>query len=271
MAEYVKWRLTKARAGVTMALFGLLAGLGLRAKESEPASFERAAALTLPKGTRIPANSIGSAQVKFHSLLLSDYKPQTVASYAFVIKERKDLNSLDSLFIKMNDQVSTLSGTLAKVNDELATFETKDDAASTFLLKDATAANAAKVENVGLDGLIQGHGQVLTGEITPSQTTASVLTVPGTLTVQGTKDPAANAIIAVLNTSSQTLLINDGTSTQSVAPGKSAQPVSMGDGSVRVFQVLISGSGGEVLTLTISGYGSGGGEGLVGQALVGTS
>src|SRR5437763_149409 len=125
MAEYVKWRLTRMRTGVTMALFGLLAGLGLRVRESEPATFERAA------------------------------------------------------------------------------------------------------------GLIQGHGSVLTGEVVPSPTGPSVLTVPGTLTVQGTKDAGApNTIIAVLNTSDQTLFVNHGDATDSVPPGKTFTDTGFADGSV---------------------------------------
>ena len=257
MAEYVKWRLTRLRAGVTMALFGLMAGLGLRADRGPQASpFERSAALTLPRGTHIPKNSIGSAQVKFHSLLLSDYKPQQVASYRSMVKLKKELTALDDQFIKMNDQ--------------LVKFEYKDDALNTFLLKDATAANAAKIEGVGLNGLVQGHGQVLTGSLLPGQSASPVVTIPGMLTLNGTLDPASNAPdITLLNTSGHTLLVNDGSTTQTVADGKSSSPVSMADGSVRTFQVMDEG-GGQATTLTVSGFADGSAHRLVGQALVGT-
>jgi hypothetical protein len=265
MAEYVKWRLTKVRTGVTMALFGLLAGLGFRvAEEPEASVLERAAALT---GSHIPANTIGSAQVKSHSLLLSDLKRHQVASYGSVVKIRKDFKILDTLFVKMNNQVTTLSDTLAKVNDELGTFVTKEDAANTFLLKESTAVNAAKVGNVGLDGLVQGHGSVLTGELVPSQTVASLLTVPGTLSVQASKDPAGPAMVSILNNSTQSIVISDGQAgSQTISPGDSSSPVAMADGSVRTFQALVSG-GGRAVTLTLSG--AGGDGGLVGQALVG--
>ena len=262
MAEYVRWRLTKLRAGVTMALFGLLAGLGLRTDEGPAAQLDRAATLTIPKGTHIPANSIGSAQIKFHSLLLSDYKPQQVASYTSMVKMKKALGALDEQFIKMND-------TLAKVNDELGTFELRTDAANTFLAKDATAANAAKIEGVGLDGLIQGRGQVFTGGLVPSQTAAPVVSVPGVLTVNGHHDPAANPDISLTNTSGGDLEINDATNpTTTLKAGDTLPAGQMGDGSVRTFQVLVSG-GGEAITLTISGFADGSAHRLVGQALIG--
>ena len=256
MAEYVRWRLTKLRAGVTMALFGLLAGLGLRTDEGPASQLDRAATLTIPKGTHIPANSIGSAQIKFHSLLLSDYKPQQVASYTSMVKMKKALGALDEQFIKMNSQ--------------LGTFELKTEAANTFLLKDATAANAAKIEGVGLDGLVQGRGQVFTGGLVPTQTTAPVISIPGVLTVNGHHDPAANPDITLTNTSGGDIQVNDGTGQETtLKSGESLLPaVQMGDGSVKTFQILISGNG-EAITLTISGFADGSAHRLVAQALIG--
>src|SRR5689334_739766 len=182
MADYVKWRLTKMRAGVTMALFGLLAGLGLRTDEGPAAPIDRAASLTIPKGTHIPTNSIGSAQVKMHSLLLSDFKFHQVASFKIMEKVRTELSSL-------SDQLSKAFDTL----------ETKTDAANTFLGKEDTAVNAAKLSGVGLDGLVQGHGQVITGNLVPTQTPAPLMSIPGMLTVNGSRDPAADPSIIVVN------------------------------------------------------------------------
>jgi hypothetical protein len=262
MAEYVKWRLTKLRAGVTMALFGLLAGLGLRTDQGPATQLEQTASLTIPKGTHIPANSIGSAQIKFHSLLLSDYKPQQVASYRSFVKMNKELGALDAQFIKMNDL-------LAKVNDELGTFELKTDAANTFLLKDATAANAAKIEGVGLDGLVQGRGQVFTGGLVPSQTAAPIVAIPGVLTVTGHRDPAADPDFTVTNTSGGDLEVNDSSGQpKTLKDGEGLTITGFADGSVRTFQVLVSG-GGEAITLTISGFADGSAHRLVGQALIG--
>jgi hypothetical protein len=75
--------------------------------------------------------------------------------------------------------------------------------------------------------------------------------------------------VSLLNTSGHTLLVNDGAATEPVADGKSSSPVSMGDGSVRTFQVMDE-AGNQAITLTISGFGTGGGaHSLVGQALIG--
>jgi hypothetical protein len=259
MAEYVKWRLTKLRAGVTMALFGLLAGLGLRTDQGPAATHvDQAASLSLPKGVHIPANSIGSGQVKFHSLLLSDEKVHQVASYASMVKIKKAVSDLSSQFIKMNDQ--------------LVKFEYKEDALNTFLLKDATAANAAKIEGVGLDGLVQGHGQVITGNLVPTQNAAPLLSIPGTLTISGNLLPGSQMpAFTLTNTSGGTLdvNVNGDNATHILKDGESLSDVQMADGSVKTLQILISGNG-SATTLTISGFGTGGGgHSLVGQALVG--
>jgi len=256
MAEYVKWRLTKLRAGVTMALFGLLAGLGLRTDQGPAAQIEQAASLSLPKGVHIPANSIGSGQVKFHSLLLSDEKVHQVASYASMVKIKKAVSDLGSQFIEMNDQ--------------LVKFEYKEDALNTFLLKDATAANAAKIEGVGLDGLVQGHGQVITGNLSPSQNATPFVTIPGALTVNGSADPASQMpSFTLTNTSGGLMEVNgDNAGTLTLKDGESIPAVQMGDGSVKTLQILISGSG-AAITLTISGFADGSAHRLVGQALVG--
>jgi hypothetical protein len=256
MAEYVKWRLTKMRAGVTMALFGVLAGLGLRTDEGPAAPIDRAASLTIPKGTHIPTNSIGSAQVKMHSLLLSDMKEHQVASYASLVK--------------LSQKWSDLNARLAKFDTELGSFELKTDAVNTFLGKEDTAVNAAKIENVGLDGLVQGHGQVITGNLVPTQSPAPLMSIPGMLTVNGSHDPAANPSIIVVNISGNDLEVNDGSGQQTtLKAGESLPAVQMADGSTKTFQILISG-GGTATTLTISGFADGSVHRLVGQALVGS-
>src|SRR6478752_8673828 len=254
MAEYVKWRLTKLRAGVTMALFGLLAGLGLRTDQGPAAQVDRAASLTIPKGTRIPTNSIGSAQVKMHSLLLSDMKERQVAPYSTLAK-------FNTKWLALNDE-------LAKVNDQLLKYEYKEDALNTFLLKDATAANAAKIEGVGLDGLVQGHGQVITGHLSPSQNATPFVTIPGALTVNGSADPASQMpSFTLTNTSGGLMEVNgDNAGTLTLKDGESIPAVQMGDGSVKTLQILISGSG-AAITLTISGFADGSAHRLVGQAL----
>jgi hypothetical protein len=257
MAEYVKWRLTKLRAGVTMALFGLLAGLGLRTDEGPAAPIEQAASLTIPKGTHIPTNSIGSAQVKFHSLLLSDMKEHQVAPYSTLAK-------FNTKWLALNDQ-------LAKVNEQLVKFEYKEDALNTFLLKDATAANAAKIEGVGLDGLVQGHGSVITGNLVPGQTEAPLLTISGALTITGNLLPGSQMPgFTLTNHSGGTMEVNgDGQDTLTLKDGESLPAIQMGDGSTQTLQILISGSG-SAITLTISGFADGSAHRLVGQALVGS-
>src|SRR4051794_8288186 len=78
MAEYVKGRFHAARVGVTMAVLGLLAGLGIKNDATPPTTTVVADPAAL---TSLGKNSIGSLQIKNHSLVFSDIKLHQVPSY----------------------------------------------------------------------------------------------------------------------------------------------------------------------------------------------
>ena len=254
MASTVRRRLTAMRASVTMALFGLLAGLGIEAQaslSSPPAPDAHSAS------TKIAHNSIGSAQVKLHSLLFSDLKEHQVPSY----KEYKE-------------SVSKIMSALGKI--DVANLVHKIDvydktaADAAFMHKGDTADNALKIDGLSTDQLVQGHGQVITGSMSVGPSMGDLFVLIGLLRVSAvdpTGGPAAQ--VTLTNTSDQNITLNEGNNVPSsiIKPGGSSSPIAMGDGSVMPIQII--GGGGQVITLTLSSF-TGGVHTLVGQAVVGT-
>jgi hypothetical protein len=199
-----------------------------------------------------------------HSLLPSDEKAHQVASYATGVRLTEKWGDLNAQFVKMNVA-------LEKVNTQLGTFELKTDAAGAFLAKEDTAVNALKVGGVGLDGLVQGHGQVVTGELAAGVDPAIIVVVPGLLTVNGDVPVGKPPEATLHNTSDGTLLVNVAGApggTQQLGVGASLS-LDMSDGGVLTVQVIGQG-GGSPTTLTLSSFGDGSVHRLVGQALVGS-
>jgi hypothetical protein len=277
MAEYVKWRFTKMRAGVTMALFGLLAGLGIRSAEQSPApaktvAVDRASQKSLPKGVIVPHNVIGSAQVKLHSLTLADIKVHEVASYSALIGLLKKFDTTNDALLKLDtalNKVETADAAFLKIDDANAQFLKVDAAAASFLKIDGTAQNALKIDGLSSSQIVQGHGSVMTGQLVAGPTDAPLVTIPGLLTVNGGLAVGGGPQVTLLNQSGHTLLVNDGTRTSSLGDGLLLPAVQTGDGSVKVLQIVVQG-GTQAITLNVSSFLNGNTHTLVGQALVGT-
>jgi hypothetical protein len=255
MASTVRRRLTAMRASVTMALLGLLAGLGIEAQASlsSPPTGEPQA------HTAAGRNTIGSAQIKNHSLLFQDLKIHEVPSYKeykeFVAKIMTSLGGLDAANLVHKIDVYS-----------------KIEADAAFLHKGDTADNALKIDGLGSSQLVQGHGQVLTNTMTATGSDGTLLVLIGLLRVSASVNPPgvpAGVSVTLTNTSDQPRMLNDGKTGSTIPPGKSAAPIMLGDGSVMPVQLLGMG-GSQVVTLTLSSFSGGGAHTLVGQAVVGT-
>src|SRR5438270_566469 len=139
MAAYVKGRFHAARVGATMAILGLLAGLGIKNEARPPTT----TVIADPAAAQSPArNSIGSLQIKNHSLLFTDIKMHQVPSY----KEFKFFKTtFDDKWLKLNpaniayqDKVYDKLGadaTFLKIDSANAAFLKIDDANAKFLQK----------------------------------------------------------------------------------------------------------------------------------------
>ena len=138
MADYVKARFHAARVGATMAILGLLAGLGIKSQGEQPptttVAFDPAATKSIAN------NAIGSVQIKNHSLLYKDLKLHQVPSY----KEYKLFSSqIKNQFLKLDS-----TNLLHKVDSYLKLdVYNKAEADGAFLHKADTAQNALKIDD----------------------------------------------------------------------------------------------------------------------------
>lgn len=120
------------------------------------------------------------------------------------------------------------------------------------------------------DQLVHGQGQVIIGQVVASSLPVAVLTVPGIIVVATQLVPPANMPGIILeNVSSETLLVNDGASTQSVEPDARLVLAGMADGSARTLQVVIQDRS-QAITLMLSSLAAQSGHSVLGQALVGS-
>lgn len=235
-----------------MAVFGLLAGLGIKNNQAQPPTYQ----LDPASSQAIARNVIGTAQIKNHSLRFSDIKLHQVPSY----KEYKSyVAQIKQQWIKLD------AGNLVHkldVYDKLTTD-------STFLQKADTAVNSLKLDGLGKDQIVQGHGQVITGNTALGASDSDVFILIGLLKASARFDVQGGMnLVTLTNSSSQTLLVNgDGKATTSIPPGGNAQ-FGFADGSVRTMQVVVQG-GTQAITLNFSSF-NGDGRTLLGQALVGS-
>ena len=283
MAAYVKGRFHAARVGVTMAILGLLAGLGIKNEGGTRTTIiaDPAAAQLLVK------NSVGSAQIKNHSLLFNDLKIHQVPSYKQYDKFTKadnikwvkldsgnvvhkvdvfDKQSADGRFLKLDDAAGYL-----KIDSANLTFLKLDDANANFLHKADTASNALKIDGLSSDQIIQGRGQVITGNTVIGASDSDIFILIGLLkvSVKNTAGaPSSDVTLTNLSTTETLLFNGDGKGQTLTIPPGGNQTSSFGDGSVHTFQVVVQG-GTTAITIGLSSF-TGGVHTMVGQAVVGS-
>ncbi|MGZ4173456.1 MAG: hypothetical protein ACXVQR_03145 [Solirubrobacteraceae bacterium] len=169
MADYLRFRVTAAKAGVSMALLALIGGLAARG-ESAPATVNATPAAST--GLFLKLGGItGNARTSFlkleqkvrgidetlasleHKLARSYYTEQTVNSTFLKIKDAGaqylKIRSADTSFLKIDDA--------AKI------YLTSSDAAAKFLKLDGTAANANALGGQAPSAFFQGRGNVVSG------------------------------------------------------------------------------------------------------------
>jgi hypothetical protein len=267
MAEYLKFRLTVAKAGVTMALLGLLGGLAQRAPADQPRSTEAHAAKTI---SWTPKLSLKGITGNLRSSLVTIEK-DLASVYA---KENKALTS----------DVSSLKNLIsaAKFNsysklDSNATFLSKAEAGKDYLKIDGTAANAAQLGGVpAVQFGMVGSGAVSFGGAGGAQQT--LLSAPGTnnaIIVVCTPVPGAGVKVSIANNTGALIpAVQDlgGTTTKvSLAPGTTDLGVfPSGTTAAQLHLQTFPATGfNQVLTLTVSAEGTGNGLSLVGQLVNG--
>jgi hypothetical protein len=155
MAEYVRLRVTAAKAGVTMALLALIGGLAERSRAATPARARQASALNFLK-------------LKGLSRTISG-----------------DFLKIEKKFVKLDSAISGVEKKLVKFERSASsTFLKITDANAKFLKADGTAANAAKLGGLTADAFFQGKGNVVSGAVSKLGTGAQqLLSLPGGIIV----------------------------------------------------------------------------------------
>jgi hypothetical protein len=153
MAEYMRFRLRAAKAGVTMAFLALLGGLAERASADHQGT--RARAASSPANWQ-PKLSLSGITGNLRTTLFKIEK-DLVSIYQ---KDQKDLTL----------QIEGLSGRLTSdFYDKHAansTFLTQEDAGLLYLRNTGTATNAKLLGGLSADAFVQGTGGIATGGVT---------------------------------------------------------------------------------------------------------
>lgn len=275
MAQYIKFRLTAAKVGVSMALAALIAGIAEKVHAAPPVVQARPAAVD-------------------SFLKLDGVTGQSKTDF---LKLENKWNKLNSAFLKLDKQLSTIyhkgaiNSTFLKIdaaNTEFLKIDAANaeylkiaDASAEFLKIGGTAANSNELGGLTPDAFLQGHGNVVSGEATvtsPTQSQQLLATPDGTLSVQlQTSDGVPR--LNIHNSSNNSLpAVQDldtvgGTSTTTstpIAPGDNTTDLGRTGNQVHV-QIFPAGTFNEVVTLTVSvePVPSTGGYTAVGQMLLG--
>ncbi len=240
MADYIKFRLTTAKVGVTMALAALITGVAEKAHASSasasnsPPLFVKLGSITGPVRTVL-------AKIEDKCITLTNELVRLEK------KERTDFYT---------------KGEINKVYEKTSVANAK------FLPKDGTAANSSKLGSLGPNSFVQGNRAGLaTGAVSAiggSGGVQSLLTLPGTqgaIIVVCQPAPGGGEVqILVKNNTSQAVPAVqdiDGSTKESTLAGGGQSTLlgSFADGSVHQLHLQTFPTGGlpAVITLTVSG------------------
>ncbi len=160
MAEYIRFKWTRAKAGVTMAFLALLGGVVERAANADAASGHAAAS---NPATWTPKLSLGGLNGNLRTSLIRVEK-DFQSLYA---KDQKAIGAVRASVFELKRNVYSK----IEVNDK---FLTDKDATLDYLAKEGTAANSTKLGGLSPQAFLQGDGGVATGTATATITDGTV-------------------------------------------------------------------------------------------------
>jgi hypothetical protein len=207
MAEYIKFRLTAAKAGVTLALAALIAGIAERAQAAPAPQASASASI----GSFLKLTGLSSA-ISGNFLKLEKK----------LLKIDTSLQKIDTSLQKIDKtlpgylKIKTAGNTFLKITDANAKFLKITDANAQFLkIEDA---NQKYLPASAASSFFQGDGNVVSGALSSlGSSSQQLLSLPGGIIVVSIANtPAGGAILTIHNGTSNTL----------------AGAVDMGDGSV---------------------------------------
>ncbi len=200
MAEYIRFKWTRAKAGVTMAFLALLGGVVERAATAKAADGHAAAS---NPATWTPKLSLGGLNGNLRTSLIAVEK-DFQSLYA---KDDKAISAVKASVIELKSNVYSKLEANAK-------FLTDKDATLDYLAKDGTAANSGKLGGLSPQAFLQGDGGVATGTATATVSGGTVPLVASadkSLTVTAEAGPNGQEITITNNTASPIDWINGDT------------------------------------------------------------
>jgi hypothetical protein len=297
MAEYIKFRMTAAKAAVTMAFMALVGGsvgsaeAKQRGPSAKPASFSWGANYLKING--ITGNT-KTVFLKLDSALASlEHKLSTQFFTAHKINQTfLKIKSANSDFLKIRSanssflKITNANANFLKIEDANASFLKITDASNEFLKLGGTAANSSELGGLTPDAFVQGHANVISGMVTVTgdgkphpllQTPDGLITVSSVVNSDGTE-----SLVIHNGTSSALAAVVDPTAVEYQLPAVQDTQIPVGntkptagttaaDGSQMIhLQIFPGGSFRDVITLTFSSEPMTNGQvTAVGQMLIG--
>jgi hypothetical protein len=283
MAEHIKFRLTAAKASVTLALLALVGGLpgAAGAKQSGPAAGPASSQLRHPIYIKLTGLS-GELQKALTTL---EYKLNNALETLThkVNTEFYDKHKINSTFLKIDAanklfyKESQVNATFLKIEDANASFLKITDAGNEFLKVDGTAANAQKLGGMTSDQFFQGRGNVLTNELTVTNAQQTLMADGSVKVLIALDQNSGLPAVQLENDTSSSLnftVNNGGRPGNGTIAGNGGQTtvVASSANAQLDFQIFASGGGGgagKVWTATLSAAAGQGGTTVVGQLLIG--
>jgi hypothetical protein len=288
MAEYVKFRLSTAKVGVSMALAALIGGIAGRVGTSQPAVRVTPASA---QGSFLKLSGLtGDVKSSFIKLEYKLFKLERDLTFNFL-----KISDANRRFLKIdaaNAEFSKIDAAFSKNEAAIATlgadFLKLSDASADFLKIDATAANSNELGGLTPDAFVQGHGSVLSGAATVPVTTSGtpqpqlLLALPGgSLTVSVDADSNGVHVIFHNATGADLQAVEDSPSggydipTAQTLTAASDTTITLSQGANQLhLQVFPNSALNEALTLILSSEPTPGASpssfSVVGQLLTGT-
>jgi len=247
MAEYVERKFTAAKLSVALAVAAMLGGLAARDSSAGAAETNSTVRGAEP---HLADNSIGTAEIKDHSLLFQDIKAGEVFSRAQVNRTFVKLSQAKEKWLTLNQA----SDIFAKIGDLASAVDMFVKAEAAFVKIDDANKTFVKIEDAQHQ-FVNGDGKVMTGFESSTGAPVPVLDVPGMVLAEGLPAVQGNLSTRLTNEGSTPLHFAssfNGGSAGVIAPGKSqAILISGNGGGSTTVQLISEGSPPAVGTLTV--------------------
>lgn len=188
-------RASSAQVGLSMAVVGLLAGLGLRDAPPEVDPEPVAA------GDGLRRSSVGSKQVKDGSLRLRDFRPGEVFAFKQGRALTTKVDALGTLSLKIRSELDEVGLKMARTAEE-ASLKAGDLQRRLEAVASSYYDRAAADQRFAArDEVLAGRGSVLTASATPGGTSAPLLEIPGFGRLDIRRDGQGGTTFSLTNTS----------------------------------------------------------------------